>query len=205
MLVRKNENKGYPDSLNYGLKIGRGKYIARMDADNISVNTRFERQVSFLEENPGCVLCGTWFQILGSSNVIRHPEHHKDIYFLKMLDYCAVGHPTVMFRRDIATVHNLVYDIAMEPAEDYNLWAEFCSFGTIHNIPEVLLYYRQHNQQVSVIKNDLQIRNALIAKEKYLQMFYKGVTPAINILELPVFNENSFRKEKRLFRSYLGN
>ena len=73
-LIQKPENSGYTNSLNHGLKIAKGKYIARMDGDDISLPERFAKQVAFLDANQDVVLCGTNFSIIGTDKVINLPE-----------------------------------------------------------------------------------------------------------------------------------
>ena len=63
-LTTKPHNTGLTNSLNYGLSIAQGQYIARMDGDDVSVLDRFEKQVKFLDTNPDIILCGTWYQLM---------------------------------------------------------------------------------------------------------------------------------------------
>ncbi len=65
-LIEKEGNKGISDSLNYGLKVAKGEYIARMDGDDISLPERFVKQVTFLDSNPDVILCGSNFGIIGT-------------------------------------------------------------------------------------------------------------------------------------------
>jgi glycosyltransferase involved in cell wall biosynthesis len=94
ILIKKIKNTGYTNSLNYGLKLCKGKYIARMDGDDISMVTRIEEQVVFMEDNPDIDVCGTWFNIMGTDEIIKHPHKHNEIK-VALLKYCAIGHPTV--------------------------------------------------------------------------------------------------------------
>lgn len=149
VLVKKEKNSGYTNSINYGLKIAKGKYIARMDGDDISMFTRIEEQVIFMEDNPDIDVCGAWFNIMGTDEIIKHPCHHDEIK-IALLTYCAIGHPTVMIRADTLSKNNLYYDIEYEPAEDYHLWSKLSMIGKLHNLQKPLLKYRRHEAQVSV-------------------------------------------------------
>lgn len=151
-LIVKPQNTGYTNSLNMGLKLATGKYIARMDSDDICVLNRFEKQVAFMESNKDVAVCGSWFTCIGTNEIIKHPVTH-DAIKVAMLNYCAIGHPTVLMRKDFFKEQQLVYNTEMEPAEDYDLWCRTLSIGKLANLPEVLLYYRLHTQQVSNIKN----------------------------------------------------
>ena len=158
-LIVKQQNSGYTNSLNYGLSIAKGEYIARMDGDDISFSERFEKQIAFLDKNPDVVLCGTFFKIIGMDKIIVVPEGHEDIK-LAMLKDCCIGHPTVMMRRETLERHALIYDVNKEPAEDYDLWTRILVVGKLHNLQEALLDYRVHNSQVSQKRNNQQRNTA---------------------------------------------
>ncbi|AOW08136.1 glycosyltransferase family 2 protein [Flavobacterium gilvum] len=154
-LIKKPVNTGYTNSLNYGLKIAKGEYIARMDGDDISLPERFEKQVAFLDAHPNVILCGTLYQIIGTNKVCDHPLSHNAIK-VKLISACYIAHPTVMFQKRILETNRLQYDSVMEPAEDYDLWSRLVFLGELANIGEVLLYYRTHPQQTSIIRSTKQ-------------------------------------------------
>lgn len=159
-LIEKPENSGYTNSLNYGLGIARGEYIARMDGDDISLPARFEKQINFLDKNLEVVVCGSSFKIIESEKIYSVCENHEKIK-LAMLQDCPMGHPTVMMRKKVFQDYNLVYDISKEPAEDYDLWTRLSLLGKLHNLQEVLLNYRMHTSQVSN-KRNMEQKNAAI-------------------------------------------
>ena len=78
-LIEKPRNTGYTNSLNYGLTIAKGEYIARMDGDDISLPERFAKQVTFMDAYPEVVACGTTYSIIGSSEIKNVPLNHDDI------------------------------------------------------------------------------------------------------------------------------
>lgn len=166
-LIEKAVNTGYTRSLNIGLKIAKGEYIARMDGDDISLLNRFEEQVNFLEENLDVVLCGTQFEIIGGCK-IDVPEKNEEIK-LALLESNCIAHPSVMFRKSAIQKHSLWYDSKMEPAEDYDLWVRLIRIGKFHNLQKVLLRYRVHNNQVSQQRSHLQIEAALKSRLKMFQ------------------------------------
>ena len=147
-LIQKPVNKGLTDSLNHGLKIAKGKYIARMDGDDISLPERFAKQIFFLEENQEVILCGSWFSIIGSDRVVKVPEHHNEIKLAFLKGNC-IAHPSVMMRKQALDAFQVVYDVSKEPAEDYDLWVRLLLKGKLHNLQEVLLDYRTHGEQVT--------------------------------------------------------
>ena len=168
VIIEKEKNSGYTNSLNYGISIAKGKYIARMDGDDISLPERFKKQVTFLEANEDVVLCGTWLGIIGSTNVIKLPENHTDIK-LGLLKGNCMAHPSVMIKKQILNELYVVYDILKEPAEDYDLWVRLLAIGKLHNLKEVLLNYRVHNMQVSQKREQQQLESSLKSRIQMLE------------------------------------
>lgn len=154
-LFVKPQNTGYTTSLNMGLEVAKGKYIARMDGDDISTIDRLEKQVAFLEQQTDIAVCGSWYEYIGGKKIIELPSTHDEIK-VALLTYCAMGHPTVMLRNSFFKENQLKYNIENEPAEDYDLWARISSVGRLANIPEVLLHYRIHANQVSTLQTSIQ-------------------------------------------------
>ena len=154
-LIIKPKNSGYTDSLNFGIEIAKGDYIARMDGDDISLPERFEKQVNFLENNLDVIMCGTSYRIIGSGKIIHVPENHEDIQHA-LLEYSAFGHPSVMMRKSTLDKLPFVYNVEKEPAEDYDLWVRLLFAGKLHNLQEVLLEYRIHENQVSSFRSEKQ-------------------------------------------------
>lgn len=167
-LIEKPINTGYTNSLNYGLMIAKGKYIARMDGDDFSLPERLQEQVDFLECNPGVILCGTSYSIMGITKDISIPELHEAIK-LELLRGNCIAHPSVMFLTSIFKTHHIKYDISREPAEDYALWVQLLSFGKLHNLPKVLLHYRLHSGQVSRKRAEEQRHSVILTKFDLLQ------------------------------------
>jgi glycosyltransferase involved in cell wall biosynthesis len=197
ILIKKDSNTGYTNSLNIGLKIAKGKYIARMDGDDISLPLRFEKQVNCLEQNSDIAVCGTWYQLSGTNIIHQHPSKSEDIK-LALLECCSLGHPTVMFCKSIIDEYALEYDRNMEPAEDYDLWVKIIRHKKIVNIPEVLLLYRLHSNQVSVIRKLKQQANAQRARIKLIGYLYDDL-PVINITEEMDMSDNAGENKKQLF------
>ena len=143
-----HQNQGYVRHLNHGIDIAKGEYIARMDADDISLPRRLEKQVSFMDTNPKVGVCGTWYKTIGSSNEIKNPTDNDSIR-LALLDYCAIGHPTVILRTSLLQEFSLFYDVSFLPAEDYCLWIVLSRYCELANLSEFLLDYRIHQGQIS--------------------------------------------------------
>ena len=215
-LIIKPENTGYTNSLNYGLSIAKGKYIARMDGDDISLPERFAKQIVFLENNLEYVLCGTALKVINQEKIIQYPENHIDIK-TEFLNQNCIIHPSVMLRKSIFDVHNFSYNLNKEPAEDYDLWARLSKVSKLYNLPEILLHYRIHQHQVSKLKNDIQIKssnetkfmvwNFLEIDEKFKD-FLKKIIANQNINFEEIYNFKDFKNEiislnsKQVFEMY---
>jgi glycosyltransferase involved in cell wall biosynthesis len=167
-LIEKRVNSGYTNSLNYGLQIAKGEYIARMDGDDISYPERFAKQIAYLETHPEVVVCGTTYKIVGNDKLITVPENHEAIKIGLLWGNCIL-HPSVMIRKKIVDDFSIQYDTSKEPAEDYDLWVRLLSLGKLHNLQEVLMEYRLYGNQVSRKRAEEQKKNDVLAKFQMLQ------------------------------------
>lgn len=160
-LVQNGENLGLIATLNRGLELARGGYVARMDCDDVSLPERLARQVSFMDAHPEIGVCGAWYLEFGASigSVMRLAPDHESIRCGTLFNP-VVGHPTVFLRKSAFRDNGLCYDAAFAHAEDYQLWARAMKCCNFANIPELLLYYRVHAQQVTRSRADEQLRSA---------------------------------------------
>lgn len=145
------QNVGYVAHLNYALEAARGTYIARMDSDDVAHPDRLARQVALLEDHPEIGLCGTAYREFGGrEHLVRVPETDSEIrrWLLRSSPF---GHPTVLMRKAVIAQHQLRYDPAAMPAEDYRLWYEISRVTQLANLPEPLLAYRVHETQTSQV------------------------------------------------------
>jgi glycosyltransferase involved in cell wall biosynthesis len=152
------ENKGLISSLNEGIKLAQGEYITRMDADDISKTTRLEKQLKYMEEN-NLMVCGAWAQGIDElGNKIKdmnYPPSEKKIKSSSLLHNPFI-HPSVMFRKDVFKKAG-GYKKFFKHIEDYELWTRIVFKYKTGNIPEALLEYRLHNDQITQRRN-LQMR-----------------------------------------------
>jgi glycosyltransferase involved in cell wall biosynthesis len=143
-VVQNTERLGLPKSLNRGFEEARGRFIARMDADDIAYAARFRRQVETLEARPELGLCGTFAQLFGQERWVFAPSTESEAIRAELLLGCTFVHPTVMFRADTVRKHGLRYDAGLVATEDYELWTRAATLFPMANIPEILLGYRKH-------------------------------------------------------------
>jgi len=142
--IEKEKNTGIVDTLNYGLDLASGKYIARMDCDDISLPVRLEKQVIFMDNNPDVGISGTWAQTFGelsNNDVWKYPESHKDISCALMFNSVLV-HSSVIMRKSYLQQYKLTYKTDYIYAEDYDFWVNANACFKLANIPKVLLKYR---------------------------------------------------------------
>lgn len=159
-LIRRKHN--YIATLNYGLKIARGKYIARMDADDRMFPERLAEQVLVLEENSEIAICATYMQRMGGNEVYNGGLENAVGHFAHLLLLGNfIAHPTVMLRTAYIREHGLKYRQKYIYAEDYKLWSEIaCLGGRLYVLPKPLLEYRISEGQVSRVHNHQQAETA---------------------------------------------
>jgi glycosyltransferase involved in cell wall biosynthesis len=160
------ENKGLVATLNEGIDLAKGVWLARMDQDDITMPHRFEKQLQHLATT-GADICGSWIAFFGGGDrpVRKHPWTDRGIK-AEMLFCPAFAHPTVMMKTALVKLE--YYDSAWEKAEDYDLWERAVRAGWLMaNVPEVLLYYRLHEQQISAITVIEQQRQSQKIRRRY--------------------------------------
>lgn len=151
----KNEsNKGLCFSLNRGLDAASGKYIARMDADDISLPERFEKQVSFMDSHHEVAVSSAWMKTIGKrkADVWTTPTSHNDILAQLFCNNC-LWHPVAVIRREVLEFYDIRYDSRYPKAEDYKLWIDIAKHKKLANIPEILHRYRIHQSQKTKLDN----------------------------------------------------
>jgi glycosyltransferase involved in cell wall biosynthesis len=151
----KNEiNSGIVFSLNRALEIASSEYIARIDADDICLKNRLKIQLDFLEKNKNVGVCSgsiCYIDSIGIEGVTVKVPISIDECRVRFLFGNPVIHPASMFRRALA-IKVGGYTEGMEPAEDYDFWLKLLEISDIQNVDEVLLKYRIHNSNYSMIK-----------------------------------------------------
>lgn len=137
------ENKGLIYRLNESVKLAKGKYYARMDADDIMHPHRIEKQVRYLEENTECDVLGSSAYSIDENNKIIGIKNSTNLRWNRksLLRGSAFIHPSVIGRREWFL--NNPYDKEWDRAEDYQLWFRTVDNSNFHNLEEPLLYYRE--------------------------------------------------------------
>lgn len=164
--VKNEQNLGLIGTLNKGMALAKGKYIARMDADDICFPERFAKQVDFLEQNIEYVICGTSAYRFQNSILDRKafnvPVNDENIR-IRLFFNSSFIHPSVMLRTEVVRVHNLKFSEYFKYAEDYYFWMDLLQYGKGFNLREKLLYYRVvENSQTAVGNSDIEKRKEII-------------------------------------------
>lgn len=165
--ITRNKNYGISNCLNLGIDRANGKYIARMDADDISVINRLEIQYKFMEQNLDYVMCGTQYLNM-EKNVISNLLESHQILQLMLLRCNQIIHPSVFIRKSILLENGIRYNENMLYSQDYDLWTKLINFGKICNLSEPLIKYRIHNGQISRAKFSEQKKLDLVIRKDYL-------------------------------------
>lgn len=167
--IKNSENFKLIKSLNIGFSKAKGKYIARMDADDISLPMRLEKQVIYLEKNPDVGVLGTGVFLKSekeTSELLYHTDD-KSLRFALAL-YCPFIHPSVVLRKAVLDQLPIIFDGNYIHAEDYELWTRLAQLCKLENLPEFLLEYRIHSGQISFLHTQRQIEIAREIRKKYL-------------------------------------
>jgi glycosyltransferase involved in cell wall biosynthesis len=171
--IKNEDNLKLIATLNKGLDLAQGKYIARMDADDVSLPERLERQVDFLEKNQSIGLLGTWVRTLGLEKDydVQFVQGH-DAIRLKLFFSNYFHHPTVIIRKSVLEKNLLKYPDLLH-AEDYAFWLIISNFTELEIIPEILLLYRSHGENISELNKNFQKEQTSHCRR--LQLKYLGI------------------------------
>ena len=184
--VISRRNTGIVGALNDGIAVARGNLIARMDADDISLPQRLERQVAYLTDHPECVAVGTdvlYTDPEGAPLVRHHPAEQHDGILEQLLNGNggALIHPTIMVRR-----HSLDeaggYRERYQWIEDFDLYLRLSEKGRLANLPAVHLHYRQHLSSVNKVCAN---RGGLCLELVNARRRTLGLTPLESVLQTP--------------------
>ena len=177
----KNEkNLKLISTLNLGLQLAKGKYIARLDADDLALPNRFETQIHFLESHPDYGIVGTYAEEFGTSqSILEYVTEDEDIRYA-FLTHNPFIHSSVMIRKSIITEFHLYFDPKWLHVEDYGLWISLLAHAKGKIIPEVLVKYRVHESQISFKFREIQQTNGRLLQKQYL----KSLIPNNRFLDL---------------------
>lgn len=158
-ILNNTENLGLTKSLNKAILESSGEYLARLDAGDISLLDRLEKQVAFLDQNPEVGLLGSFMDIINTSGkIIKKVKYPIDNETLKkvLIQYNPFVHSSIMFRREVAARVGF-YDENFKYAQDYNFYFKLFSYTQFANIPDFLVQYRHMPKSITSTKNKQQM------------------------------------------------
>ncbi len=177
-LIRNKSNIGITKSLNIGLKEAKGKYIARMDADDIALPTRFEKQYAFMEQHPDVIVLGTNYEKFGCKSYKSSAKSvDQELYRVRLLfENPGPKHPTAFFNHEVFLTYQIQYDESLHYAQDYALWTNVIHYGKIEVLQDNLLLYREHIDQISQDHREEQLTCANLIRNKQIRVLVENVT-----------------------------
>ena len=185
-IIENPENLGLTKSLNIGIKEAKAEYIARMDADDISLPERLKLQYQFIENNSDIFLVGTSVQIFDRSGQTKgraiKAQDHDQIVSSLLGGKLAFYHPTIIFRNE-----NMLYRENFQTTQDYDLYLNILSKGKrFANLKDVLYYYRVSNKSISMNKR----RKQIIYKKLAFKFYYERLQKAGDSYSQLDFNDD---------------
>lgn len=167
----RRSQSGLVSSLSFALNLAKGRYVARMDADDVSLANRLERQCAFMEQFPHVGILGTAVELIDergrSSGIRRMPSTDLQIRWTGLLAN-PFAHSSVMMRRGLLTRMSLTYDAAYPMVEDYRLWTQILMYASGANLTEALVRYRIHGMSISA-------RNAGLQKRQHERVSFEAI------------------------------
>lgn len=186
-------------AMNYGYTFAKGAYIARMDADDISLPKRIEKQVQYLTDNPEVILVGSQASVIDKSGKVigkkTFPIEHADIYTQYGILHPIV-HPSVMIRRSMLPNKKKIYEMKWDVNDDYYTFFKLLTIGKFHNLPQTLLKYRVHGTNASLTNpkakfwNSVKIRFAAIRDFGYKMSLKAWIMMAIQCSVISLIPES---------------
>lgn len=162
-IITNKENIGLTKSLNKGIRISNGKYIARLDADDVSLPMRLEKQYNYMQSNKDIIVLGTNVKCIGEKSLIHQGPsifyEDEDLKAQLLLQNCFV-HSSVFIRKEILEANGIIYDEDYRQTQDLRLWEILMQYGKFANLRDKLVLYRFSNQQITKSNGTRQMDNS---------------------------------------------
>ncbi len=202
-VVTHRQNQGAPRTRNQALRLASGHYIAWLDADDYCAPERLMQQAAFLDRQPDVDVVACKWQLVDAHGTAlsmsgRPPqEYSSDEIAARMLFACPIHHPTVMGRASVLRAYE--YDVGFPQSQDHELWSRMIRDHRFAVLPQTLMFYRQHGDQVTASKQRM---HAARRRVQAIQLEAMGISFTEQDLEN---HDQLFRlKGRRLFRQQTG-
>lgn len=177
-LISNSTNIGLTKSLNVGLSFCRGEYIARMDADDISIPARLEKQLASLKDTEFDICCTNYWVIDEKGNAIKYDMPSFNIEKLTLTN--TIIHPSVMFKHTVLSIRNPLYNEDFRRSQDYELWTYFLYKGLkFAYINEPLVKYRISSQQITRQNKGEQIADFRNIRRDFYYNYLHSLTQSV--------------------------
>lgn len=165
------ENKGIVYNLNQGLEIARGRYIARMDGDDLCVPTRFQEQIEYLQKYSDVGIVGSFSMDFGGESSLFAVHGSKDNMRKRLLFGGVFAHPSFFMRKDMLNEYQLKYSNDYKCAEDYQFLVCASEHFSLGVVEKVLVFHRVHKEQTSYVSMQQQKETVRRIKEEFLNQY----------------------------------
>ena len=194
IIINNLKNKGIAYSLNEAIKISKSDLIVRMDADDVCMPTRFQKQFDYMSTNPLIAVSGTGALINNGNRLLKDYfiPFTKDAHIkAQLLFETPFVHPSIIFRKEVFFHNKLQYNSAYSRAEDYKLWTEFSRISNMGNIADICINYRVNRNSVSNKYKSVQLNDAGLIREEYFKQLGIPFTESELILHnrIPIYND----------------
>lgn len=207
--VRNERNLGIAESRNRLMDMAKGEYLAVFDHDDVCRPDRLEKQVAWLDAHPECGVVGGWTRLTTNKATNTYPEGDREIKY-GLMSSPTLWHPASMIRASVLKDHGIRYEAEYSPVEDYMLWMRLLPHTVFHNLQEVVIDYRWHDGNTSVVRKkqlvaaDLRVR--AWAKVHYPELyteyeFRRRVVRRVRLFGVTILKITSVEREAdiRLF------
>lgn len=209
-IVHVRREHDYMASMNAGIRLTKGKYIMRMDADDLMLQGRIRRQVEYMEAHPEVDVCGSGMKNFGKDDSSLYGLTGHTSVISSLLLYNTMAHPTVIMRKESVeryiAKHGTLYDEEYIYAEDYRLWTCMAMEGfRFDNIKDMLIKHRISSQAVTSVYAEESRRTAERIKTEYLkyaiqeicrqgEMFERIIDDIMNLSDANLLNLQDIRQ-----------
>jgi len=182
-IICNETNLGASMTVAKGIQASQGRYIIRMDQDDICLPNRFSKQVNFMDDHPDVAACGSAVNVFNQNldYTVTYPLDHDTIK-CHLLFECCLSNPSTIRRRNGLMNTGIDQRSLYRNAEDYALWVSLAKLSKLANLPDVLLRYRVHDKQLSVTHRMQQLESTL--KIQYEQIRALRIQPTKQELRL---------------------
>jgi len=155
-VINLDTNQGVARARNAGQELACGEYIAVLDSDDVAHPTRLAKQVEYLNHHHQVVLVGSGTQYVGSQTHVHYPPATNHAAQIQLLKGNCYVHSSLMLRHDTLKKHAICYYSDYDTAEDYRLITQMAQVGQLAMVPDILVTYLTHDNQLSVSHSEIQ-------------------------------------------------